>query len=162
MRLSNRLQRLEKSATANRAATAGLAGLNEEHEAKLEAAWAVMRETMREEHAQMVVDSYAARVQGTSPAEPSSHAGGLLRRCLQAMERRPHWPYTEIRPEVALAMPPHVVEVYLAHPYVLALHDCEDCGYEVPVEYFKECPLCRGRVGWYAYWEKHKDDARVA
>ena len=44
-------------------------------------------------------------------------------------------------------MPPVVAEVYLAHD-VLPLHDCEDCGFEVPFQYFKECPFWGGRVGW--------------
>ena len=43
-------------------------------------------------------------------------------------------PGTQIKREVALAMPPPVAGVYLAHPDALPLHDCEDCGYGVPHE----------------------------
>jgi hypothetical protein len=88
----------------------------------------------------------------------------LLRQCrhalssLEADKRR--WPYNLIPAEVACAMPPTVADVYLAHPGAIALHDCEDCGYEVPHEYFERCPLCGGRIGWYAFWNKHKDDPR--
>lgn len=34
-------------------------------------------------------------------------------------------------------------------------HDCEDCGYSVPYNYFATCPLCGGHVGYYAYFLKH-------
>jgi hypothetical protein len=73
---------------------------------------------------------------------------------------------------VPARVPREVVSVYLADPEALALHDCEDCGLELPVHcgrqdgavtepartYFKTCPVCGGRVGWYAYW--HKQPAR--
>jgi hypothetical protein len=61
-----------------------------------------------------------------------------------------------IAPEVVLAMPPALAEVYLAED-VLPLHDCEDCGFRLPHGRFDACLLCGGRIGWDAYWQKHKD-----
>ncbi len=66
-------------------------------------------------------------------------------------------------------VPRAVVDVYLQDPEAMPLHDCEDCGLLVPVRserqygmsveparfYFNVCPVCSGRVGWYAYWTKH-------
>jgi hypothetical protein len=73
-----------------------------------------------------------------------------------------------------LALPPEVAEVYLADREALAIHDCEDCGYRVPircgeqsvvngrvvpvksaVRYFERCPLCGGRTGYSAHFLKH-------
>lgn len=72
-----------------------------------------------------------------------------------------------------LAMPQEVAGVYLSDPSAMPLHDCEDCGFRLPirpgqavatptglknepaVSYFKRCPLCGGRTGYYAYWTKH-------
>ena len=108
-----------------------------------------------------VVEAYVAGMQDVRHPDWGSPAGTLLRRCLTALRRRPYWPYTQIRPEDALAMPPQVAEVYLVHTDALPLHDCEDYGYGVPHDYFKQCPLCGGRVGWYAYWHRHKDDPRT-
>lgn len=51
-----------------------------------------------------------------------------------------------------MAMPPEVAQVYLEHESTMPLHDCRECGYKVPHELFKACPLCGGHVGWYAYW----------
>ena len=134
---------------------------DEAERSHLEAAWAIMSQTMSEEHVRIVVDAYAEGMQDVRHPDWGSPAGYLLRRCLHVMWRRPYWPYTQIRSEVALAMPPLVADVYLAHPDALPFHDCEDCGYEVPHQYFKQCPLCGGRVGWYAYWNQHKDDPRT-
>jgi hypothetical protein len=62
-------------------------------------------------------------------------------------------------------LPPAVAQVYLDDPSLIAIHDCEDCGYEVPIgyseslrspakavrRYFDRCPLCSGKTGYYAY-----------
>ena len=69
-------------------------------------------------------------------------------------------------------LPSELVQVYLDDPDALPLHDCEDCGLRIPVRpgrqcgndsqaahrYFDHCPACGGRVGWYAFWEKHKSN----
>jgi len=154
------LERLERSVAAT-------AGVDEERErraaedsARNEAAWAIMSSTMSEEHIRMVVDAHAAGMEYVQHPDWGSPASILLLRCQAALHNRPYWPYTQIPPEVALAMPPVVAEVYLAHRDALPLHSCEECGYRVPHQYFTECPLCGGRVGWNAYWHKHKDDPR--
>ncbi len=68
------------------------------------------------------------------------------------------------------AVPPAVVEVYLADPEALPLHDCADCGMAVPVRpdrqagpegepervYFPTCPCCGGQTGLYAYWSNRR------
>jgi hypothetical protein len=64
-------------------------------------------------------------------------------------------------------MPPHVARIYLEDESASALHDCERCGYKVPirpgdyrtpaVRYFERCPLdgCNGETGWYAFYQSH-------
>ena len=63
---------------------------------------------------------------------------------------------------VPVALPPEVCEVYLRDEEAGPYHDCEDCGYPVPVApgkaYFPVCPLCGGETGYYAYYEKHKGE----
>jgi hypothetical protein len=70
--------------------------------------------------------------------------------------------------ELPAHLPRAVVQVYLVDPKALPLHDCEDCGLEVPIRpgwrqgshiepakaYFEACPVCGGRVGYYARWHK--------
>jgi hypothetical protein len=68
-------------------------------------------------------------------------------------------------PERPVALPPAMVEVYLAGtPATMPHHDCEDCGYPVPVTgffaassiyHFPLCPLCKGVTGWHAWDIKH-------
>jgi len=161
MKRLHRLERLEKVAAAVHGAHEAQGQRDAEHHAQLEAAWAIMRETMSEEHARMVVEAYADGMQDVRHPDWGSPAGTLLRRCLDALQRRPYWPFTQIEPEVALAMPQVMADVYLSHPDALPLHDCQACGYKVPHPYISECPLCGGRVGWNAYWHRHKDDPRA-
>jgi hypothetical protein len=69
-------------------------------------------------------------------------------------------------------MPPEVAEVYLNHD-ALPLHECEDCGFRVPVttgeykgrpaiRHFEVCPLRSGRTGYEAYFEKRIAEAGAA
>jgi hypothetical protein len=162
VKLDARLARLEKLAAATLAAQTEQASRAAEHQDRREAAWEIMRETMTEQHARLVVEAYAAGAQYVQSPEYNTPAGRLLRRCLDAMSRLEyrHRPHTEIADEVVLAMPPGVAEIYLAED-ALPLHDCEDCGFCVPVSpgrdgrsarrHFDTCPLCGGRVAWYAY-----------
>ena len=71
-----------------------------------------------------------------------------------------------------LALPAEVADAYLGPPEPAGLHDCEDCGYGVPVGMgqgvlvdgrvkiipgpcrFECCPLCGGRIGPNAYYQK--------
>jgi hypothetical protein len=152
MKLNARLAKLEKGVAKTWAKYEEGRRWREEIEVRRQAAWEIMRPTMSDEHAFMVVEAYAAGSEGYG-----TPAGTLLQRCLDAMSRsqRKEWPYSQIPPEVTLAMPPEVAEVYLAHPDALPFHDCEDCGYKLPHGYFESCPLCGGRIGWYGYWSKH-------
>ena len=118
-----------------------------------------MYPSMSEEHAALVVDAYARGLDDSGHPDWGTPAGRLLRRCLEAMRPRTHWPYCDIPPEVAFAMPPVVAEVYLRHG-PLPLQDCENCGYKLPHGYFDACPLCGGRIGWYAYFSRRKAEQR--
>ncbi len=69
-------------------------------------------------------------------------------------------------------MPPQipecVISVYLSDGEAAPLHDCEVCGFAVPVrpnhlhglesepeqEYFPNCPICGGRTGLYYFWSR--------
>jgi hypothetical protein len=67
------------------------------------------------------------------------------------------------------AIPPALAQAYLAEPEASPLHDCEDCGLDIPIvacrDYggkvepartlFASCPACGGRVGYYAFHLKH-------
>jgi hypothetical protein len=166
----NRLSRLEKATEAARSVRAERQRRAEEQHSRLDAAWAVMQQTMSPEHARLVVDAYAAGAQDIGSPEYHTPAGRLMRRCLDAMSRLNyrHWPDTEIAAEVVLAMPPAVAEIYLKHD-AMALHDCADCGFEVPitpggngvsaVRHFETCPLCGGRTGYAAYFLRRKAEA---
>ena len=129
-----------------------------------------MQTKTSEEHARLVVEAYAAGAHDGRSPEFHTPAGRLLRRCLDAMSRLKyrHWPYTKIAGEIMLAMPPAVAEIYLKH-HAIALHDCADCGFEVPitpggngtsaVQHFEACPLCGGRTGYAAYYLRRKAEA---
>ena len=157
----HRLARLERSVGAITVVDEERIRRDAESTAARDAAWAIMLGTMSEEHARMVVDAYGAGMQDVRHPDWGMPTGTLLRRCLDALSDRPYWPYTEVPPEVALARPPVVADVYLADRHALPLHQCEECEYRVPHQYFIECPLCAGRVGWYAYWRRHKGDPRT-
>jgi hypothetical protein len=158
----SRLVRLEKVAAVARASQPARQQDFSESEARFDANWAIMAQTMSEEHIQLVVEAYAAGAQYVTSDLYRTPGASLLRRCLNALwPPKPDWPHSLISPEVALAMPPHVAEVYLQDQHAIPLHECEDCGYRVPHGYFEACPLCNGRVGWSAFWHKHKDDPRT-
>jgi hypothetical protein len=74
------------------------------------------------------------------------------------------WIAEEDRP---IALPPSVVDIYLTQPRATGPwgHDCEDCGYPVPVtgffeaptvRHFPRCPLCEGVTGWHGADIKHR------
>jgi hypothetical protein len=153
MNLSRRLVQLEQVLAEKVAARKALNERAREERAKLDAAWACMYATMDPEHARLVVEAYEAGYQYVTSPSWGSPASRLLSRCLDALRRQQRWPYDEIPPEVAFAMPPVVAEVYLARD-VLPLHECEDCGYKLPFGFFEVCPLCGGRIGYYAYWHR--------
>jgi hypothetical protein len=69
-----------------------------------------------------------------------------------------------------LVFPAEVAGIYLSGEYSATKYDCEDCGYDLPTKwpdryanpptpmriYFERCPLCGGKVGWHAFYAKHK------
>ena len=91
MKLLHRLERLERSATATRVFDEDLERRENEENSRIEAAWAIMSQTMSEEHARMVVEAYVAGMQDVRHPDWGSPAGALLRRCLDALQGRPHW-----------------------------------------------------------------------
>jgi hypothetical protein len=168
--IANRLARLEEVAAAQGPTAESFdERATQEREAR-DAAWALMQQTMSPEHARLVVDAYAVGAQYVQSAEFNAPAGRLLRRCLDSIDRLKyrHWPDTEIADEVILAMPPEVAEVYLTED-ALPLHSCADCGFRVPLtpganrrparRHFDSCPLCGGKVGYYAYYNRRKAEA---
>jgi hypothetical protein len=158
--IENRLARLEKATSGERERRQEWELRAAEQHAKREAAWAVMQQSMNAEHARLVVEAYAVGAQDIKNPEYHTPGGRLLRRCLDAMSRLEHryWPYTEIPDEVVLAMPPALAEVYLARDE-LPLHECESCGFHLPFGCFEACPLCRGRIGYTAYYNRRKAEA---
>jgi hypothetical protein len=76
--------------------------------------------------------------------------------------------YEHIKHGRPLELPDAVATVYLSEPEANASHDCEDCGYALPLLrarpfddpprrgkiYFARCPLCGGRVGHGAFSER--------
>ena len=163
MSFKSRLARLEKTAVVKQAADAEwLRRAAEEHDRR-EAAWAIMQQTMSEEHARLVVETFAAGGSSWDSPLRNTPGGRLLRHCLGALDGRKqrHWPYSDIPPEVFLAMPPALAEVFLEQE-ALRLHECEDCGFDLPFGHFPSCPLCGGRIGWYAYYNRRKAEADAA
>ena len=75
-----------------------------------------------------------------------------------------------LRENQPLALPLEVAAIYLSGKYSATVYDCEDCGYDLPVlwpdpnanpptplrVYFPRCPLCDGKVGWHAFYVKHR------
>lgn len=145
-----RLEVLERRAEERRARQA----VAQPRDERFAAAWQILLAGMTAEHAKLVIEAYEVSRTWSPKASPDDAGARLLRRCEQAVSRAlyAHWPYSEIPPKVLLAMPADVAEVYIEDPSALPLHDCEHCGYAVPHQHFSSCPLCGGRVGWYAYW----------
>jgi len=156
----HRLIALERAA-ANTKSVSDSRQSDTTEQAEIEARWAIMRQTMSEEHAGLVLNAFQAGLHRVTNDGFNTPASRLLQRCLDGLWRSErHWPHSEIPPEVYLAMPPEVAEVYLAHPEALPLHDCEDCGYKLPHGFFEKCPLCSGRVGFSAFFLKRQQSRR--
>jgi hypothetical protein len=167
--IKSRLAYLERATTAQRSRNEELEQRAVEQRAKREAAWAIMQQSMNAEHARLVVEAYAAGAQRVESSDFNTPGGRLLRHCLDAMSRleHRHWPETDIAAEVILAMPPDVAQVYLTEGAAIPLHDCEECGFRVPItpgeyqgkpaqRHFVACPLCGGRTGYAAYFTRRK------
>jgi hypothetical protein len=114
--------------------------------------------TMDQKHARIVLNEV------TSLHKPSieggTRFGNLTVAAIQCVDGH-------IQEGLPLALPPAVAQVYLDDPGVVAIHDCEDCGYEVPIGYaehanppkpvriyFDRCPLCGGKTGYYAFYQR--------
>ena len=158
MRLSRRLAVVERVVGSQVLVTGAPATYGEELARRRQAYWEIMRPTMSDEHAQLVVEAYAAGCSGYASPGANTPSGRLLNACLSAMM----WAESDsiIPRAIALAMPPIVADVYLNHADAGTLHDCEDCGYRVPYNYFAACPLCGGGVGYSAFFLKHSKAGR--
>jgi hypothetical protein len=67
-----------------------------------------------------------------------------------------------------LRLPVEVAAIYISNPILDSWHQCEDCGYELPVRrpqpsanppqpqivYFACCPVCGGQVSWCGFMIK--------
>lgn len=76
-------------------------------------------------------------------------------------------------PEV---VPSELINVYLADPEAVPVHDCESCGIAVPVRphrlfgmeaepeqtYFPVCPVCGGRTGMFMYMSRRLEESPAA
>jgi hypothetical protein len=171
---ATRLARLEKAAALERAISDEAGERQTKERAWMEAAWGLMQRSMSQEHIRLVAEAHAAGAQFVQSPEHNTPAGRLLRQCLDAISRLKYrrWPYKEIAPAAVLAMPLEVAQVYLEHD-ALPLHDCEDCGFRVPITpggykgrpaqiHFRSCPLCGGKVGWNAYYNRRMSGAAAS
>ena len=116
--------------------------------------------TMDQKHARIVVDDLARLRDPTTAC--GARFGDLTMAAIQYAEGH-------IQEGLPLALPPVVAQVYLDEPGLVAIHDCEDCGYEVPIgyaephpnppkpvsRYFDRCPLCGGKTGYYAFYRRN-------
>ena len=116
-------------------------------------------------------------LQAVSPAQRPAverlfqglHTGGAgLREWISAILRS--------RAVLPSRIPEEIVDVYLADPEAIPLHDCEGCGLATPVRpnrlrgqdaepevvYFPTCPLCGGRTGWYFYCSRQVEGERFS
>jgi hypothetical protein len=87
-----------------------------------------------------------------------SRGGRGLRQWLSFLEVEP-------RP-LPRQLPLDLVEIYLSDADAEPMHDCERCGFLVPVRvarrtgheatvehvYYPKCPNCGGRTGRFAFW----------
>src|SRR5260221_9248523 len=69
-----------------------------------------------------------------------------------------------------LELPAQVAALEMSGEGSCTSYQCEDCGYELPGTWphveaipptsshfcFDPCPLCGGKVGWHAFYSKHK------
>jgi hypothetical protein len=117
-------------------------------------------ETMDQKHARIVRDEVASLRDPTKT--PGARFSDLTVATILYVEGH-------IRDGLPLALPPAVAQVYLDDSGLVAIHDCEDCGYEVPIGYaepqasppkpvriyFDRCPLCGGKTGYYAFYQRN-------
>ena len=169
---ARRLSALEKTLSVRDSRLVEFGARDEAHRQAMDAAWSNMQATMSEEHARLFLEKFQVALRDGWDALRNDPAEHFTRVCSGVLYQSLHedrGPYSEIRPAVRFAMPPEVAQVYLDHwrfPLTaLPLHDCQDCGFRVPIIYgnqrdlqrsfFDRCPLCGGEVGWYAYRQKH-------
>ena len=131
-------------------------------EADLAFTWALgkLLETMDQKHARIVQDEVASLRDPTKT--PGARFSDLTVAAIEYVEGH-------IQNGLPLALPPAVAQVYLDEPGLVAIHDCEDCGYEVPIGYaelhanppkpariyFDRCPLCGGKTGYDAFYRRN-------
>jgi len=123
--------------------------------------------TMDQKHARIVVSDLARLRDPTTAC--GARFGDLTVAAIQYVDGH-------IREGLPLALPAAVAQVYLDDPGVVAIHDCEDCGYEVPIgcalsntgppkpvrTYFDRCPLCGGKTGYSAFYQRNARSKKTA
>jgi len=131
----------------------------EQAERHWERFWRPLFSTMAQEHIVHVCEEIGALDDG----ERDYFSFSALTRHVLGMDGAARWSTLQ----GPLALPPEVAQVYLDDRDAWAAHDCEDCGYPVPVRtgkslqrYFERCPLCGGRTGYSAYYLKHGQPER--
>lgn len=126
--------------------------------------WDALVSTMAPEHVEMLSDAveahgYVSRDGSLSIAyEAGNFARTASRMVAEAVAGRLQGP---------LALPEAVARIYLDDPRASRTHECERCGYRVPIHsgtqlgnmvidrsrrYFDHCPLCGGQCGYSAYF----------
>jgi hypothetical protein len=133
--------------------------------------WQYMRTTMDSKHAELV--ERVVIEHGFGPLFKSGVPLGeasLAQHCMDAIDTEFDSSLAAgIAPEVCLSMPPAVAAVYLADPFAMTFHDCQDCGFAVPraigvdswqgrpkEPYFPRCPLCGGETGSLAFYKNRQ------
>jgi hypothetical protein len=101
-------------------------------------------------------------IEGCSERRKGANLGKLTSTVLFYVEQH-------LKAGTPLELPGSVASVYLQDPDVQPDHECADCGYDLPFQwphpraeppraakvYFEFCPLCGGKVGYYAFYSKH-------
>jgi hypothetical protein len=154
-RLSNRLENLEATLPDSRAIEEQ--GQQEQADAERERElWEAVFSTMSSEHVERVVSEMTAGLEGDE-----SDLSALTRQVIAMVHQ--HFHQAAYFPQPPLEMPPAIAEVYLQHPAAIPIHECEQCGWCIPIltgmhqpartarRFFDRCPACSGRVGYAAY-----------
>ena len=78
--------------------------------------------------------------------------------------------YNHLQKNQPLELPAKVAALEVSSAGCISTYNCEDCGYDLPGNWpvldanspmssrfhFEPCPLCGGKVGWHAFYMKHK------
>ena len=127
-----------------------------EEDRKYSATLLLLLERMDLAHVRLVVDDLKAEDRSNK---------GRCRLTVAVFERV----YNHLEKNQPLQLPAKVAALEMINEG-WTTYNCEDCGYELPSNwprvsatppatsmfYFDPCPLCEGKVGWHAFYMKHK------